>query len=186
MNRRGRPFRSERENGVARKTRINEVMKALKDGTSDRADLAAKFNVSLSQINKDVAEAMQLIEKSMLDSAEKYRALQLARHEDYLESITEEYNAARNAAAPAATIALLANTGLKILDQENKMLGLYTQKFEVQQSTQLEFKLPVDQAAQMMALMEQQGLLPAARPSPPALEGQYREIPAEAPAETPS
>jgi hypothetical protein len=176
MNRRGRPFK--RETGVARKTRINEVMKALKDGTSDRADLAAQYHVSLSQINKDVAEAMSLIERSLLDSAEQYRALQIARHEDYYEALTEEFTAARTAAAPAATVALLANTALKVLDQENKLLSLYTQKFEVEQHTTHSFQLPVEQAAEMMALIESQGFLNAPAPPPPpnAIDGDYREV----------
>jgi hypothetical protein len=111
---------------------------------------------------------MSLIERSLLDSAEQYRALQIARHEDYYEALTEEFTAARTAAAPAATVALLANTALKVLDQENKLLSLYTQKFEVEQHTTHSFQLPVEQAAEMMALIESQGFLNApARRRPP-------------------
>jgi hypothetical protein len=188
MNRRGRPFK--RESGVARKTRINEVLKALKDGTSDRADLAAKYNVSLSQISKDVAEAMQMIERSMLDSAEKYRALQVARHEDYYEAVTEEFNNARDASAPAAVVSLLANTALKVLDQENKLLSLYTQKFEVEQRTTHRIEMPVDKAAEMLAQIEAMGFLNPPPPPPPAestapatIDGSYREVTEDAPSE---
>jgi hypothetical protein len=174
---------------VARKTRINEVMKALKDGTSDRADLAARYHVSVSQINKDVAEAMRLIERSMLDSAEKYRALQVARHEEYYAAITEEFTNARQAAAPAATIALLANTAMKVADQENKLLALYTQKFEVNQQTTHRLELPAEQAAEMLAQIEALGFLnppqpalpPASAPEGAAIEGEYQEVPAETP-----
>jgi hypothetical protein len=172
MNKRGRPFKS--ANRIARAVRLNEILKDLTDGKSSIADLSKKYGVSHRQISADVDEIMTNLMTSTAKSAETFRALQLARHEDYLKKMNTELDAAIAAQAPASVITLYANTGLKILDQENKLASLYTTKFEVKQETEVTYTLPANQAAEMLAILEAQGLLPS-----PSVEGEYREIPSE-------
>lgn len=152
---------------------ISETLKLFKQGITSSQAIGEKLGISPFRADRVKRATYEYLREEVQLDAEQYRAYEYSKLLQLEQTLQEQLDGGIAANTLNVTnITNLVNAISALSEKRSKLMGLYTQKIEVEQRKTVDIEITAIKAGEILALMEASGAL-----ADSAIEGSYAELP---------